>query len=62
VGQKLVVTPLICVDPSKFALIGAAILFLALGILCTRMGRDGVAIAVILIISAVSMLILGILI
>jgi hypothetical protein len=55
--------PRVSTEPySKFALIGAAILFLALGILCTRMGRDGVIIGVILIISAVGMLILGILI
>jgi hypothetical protein len=59
----IILGPRVSTEPySKFVLIGAAILFLALGILCTRMGRDGVTIGVILIISAVGMLILGILI
>jgi len=46
---------------SKFVLIGGSILLLALGILCTRLGRDGVTVGVMLIISAVGLFILGIL-
>ena len=46
---------------SKFILIGGSILFLALGILCTRMGRDGIKIGVMIIILAVCLFILGIL-
>jgi hypothetical protein len=46
---------------TKCALIGAFILFLALAIPCTRMGRDGITLAVMLIIAAVCSLVAGIL-
>ena len=46
---------------TKCAFIGASILFLALAIPCTRMGRDGITLAVVLIITAVCFLITGIL-
>jgi len=59
----IILGPRVFTEPYlKFILIGAAILFLALGILCTRMGRDGVTVGVILIISAVGLFILGVLI
>ena len=46
---------------TKCALIGASILFLALGIPCTRMGRDGITLAVMLIVAAVLCFVVGIL-
>ena len=46
---------------TKCALIGASILFLALGIPCTRMGRDGITLAVIVFIAAIGLFIYGIL-
>ena len=46
---------------TKCALIGASVLFLALGIPCTRMGRDGITVAVMLIIVAVCFFVAGIL-
>ena len=46
---------------TKCALIGASILFLALAIPCTRMGRDGITLAVILILAAIGLFIYGIL-
>ena len=45
---------------SKFVLIGGSIILLAIGILCTRMGKDGVTVGVMTIILAVGLFILGI--
>jgi hypothetical protein len=38
---------------TKCALIGASILFVAIAIPCTRMGRDGITLAVMMVIAAV---------
>jgi hypothetical protein len=54
--------PRVSTEPySKFVLIGGSVLFLALGILCIRISREGIIFGVLIIISAVFMLILGIL-
>ena len=46
---------------TKCALIGASILFLALAVPCTRMGRDGITLAVMLLVAAVLFFVAGIL-
>ena len=59
----IILGPRVWTEPySKFVLIGGSIILLALGVLCTRMGRDGVTIGVMTIILAVGLFVLGILI
>ena len=43
----------------KFALIASSILFLGLGLLCTRFGRDGVIFGVIIIVGAICLFMMG---
>ena len=44
---------------TKIAFIGAAIFFLVLGLLCTRMGRDGVMMGVAIILCAIALFTFG---
>lgn len=45
----------------KFAFIASSILFLGLGFICTRFGRDGVILGVAIIVGAIGLFIYGLL-